>query len=63
MSGSPFKYGRNFKLKDKGIKYVKDAIQQAERPTAKQDYGLLGMSGEDLEQYIEDLKQLMEKYS
>ena len=57
------KWLANPELKDKGIKYVKDAIQQAERPTAKQDYGLLGMSGEDLEQYIEDLKQLMEKYS
>ena len=53
----------NPELKSKGIKYVKDAIQRAEGPTAKQDYSLLGMSGEDLKQYIEDLKQLMEKYS
>jgi len=53
----------NPELKSKGIKYVKDAIQRAEGPTAKQDYSLLGMSDEDLKQYIEDLKQLMEKYS
>ena len=57
------KWLKKEEFRNKGIKHLKDALENATGPLAKQDYGLLGMSEEDLQQHIDGLKQLIEKYS
>jgi hypothetical protein len=57
------KWLKNPELRDKGIYHLKDALERATGSLAKQDYGLLGVDEKSLQQYVEDLKQLMKKYS
>jgi len=57
------KYLKNPELRDKGINHLKDSLKKATGPLAKQDYGLSGVDEKSLQQYVEDLKQLIKKYA